>query len=88
SKVTQDIPPYVIADGNPLRPRGINKIGLERNGVPAEESVRIQQAYKIFYRSQLTAQEAIARLKEELGESPAVRKFIEFVSNSQRGVCR
>ena len=88
SKVTQDIPPYVIADGNPLRPRGINKIGLERNGVPAEDSVRIQQAYKIFYRSRLTAQEAIARLKEELGESPAVRKFIEFVSNSQRGVCR
>ena len=88
SKVTQDIPPYVIADGNPLRARGINKIGLERAGVPAEETDRIQKAYKIFYRSRLTAQEAIARLKEELGDSPAVRKFIEFVSNSQRGVCR
>jgi UDP-N-acetylglucosamine acyltransferase len=88
TKVTQDIPPYVMADGNPVRPRGINKIGLERNHIPPEEAKHVERAYKIFYRSGLTAKEALARLDDELGHSPAARKFAEFIRNSRRGVCR
>ena len=88
SKVTQDIPPYVIADGNPLAARGVNKVGLERNGVTPEEVENIERAYRIFYRSRLTAKEAVARLDAELGQSAAARRFAEFVQNSKRGVVR
>jgi UDP-N-acetylglucosamine acyltransferase len=77
-----------MADGNPVRPHGINKIGLERNEFSREEAAHVEKAYKIFFRSHLTAQEALARLDAELGDSPAVRKFAEFIRKSQRGVCR
>jgi UDP-N-acetylglucosamine acyltransferase len=88
SKVTQDIPPYVTADGNPLAARGINKIGLDRNGVSPEEVENIEKAYRIFYRGHLTAKEALARLNAELGQSPLVLRFAEFVQNAKRGVVR
>jgi UDP-N-acetylglucosamine acyltransferase len=88
TKVTQDVPPYVTADGNPVKPYGVNRVGLERNGVPPEEMEAIERAYRIFYRSHLTAKEALAKLAEELGHSPAAAKFAEFVKTSQRGVCR
>lgn len=88
TKVTQDVPPYVMADGNPVKPRGINKIGLERNRVSPEEAGEVDKAYRIFYRSHLTAKEALERLDQELGHSEAVRKFAAFIRNSQRGVCR
>jgi UDP-N-acetylglucosamine acyltransferase len=88
SKVTQDIPPFVTADGNPLAARGINKIGLERNGVSSGEIEGIERAYRIFYRSHLTAKEAVARLDAELDPSAKARRFAEFVQNSKRGVVR
>jgi UDP-N-acetylglucosamine acyltransferase len=88
TKVTLDVPPYVTADGNPVKPHGINKIGLERARFSSEEAQAVDRAYKIFYRSHLMAKEALARLDQELAGSPAVRVFAEFIRKSQRGVCR
>ena len=88
SMITQDVPPYVIAVGNRANLFGVNKIGLERQQVPKREIQNIEKAYRIFFRSNLPAQEALTRLETELGESPAVRKFIAFVRASTRGICR
>lgn len=88
TKVTLDVPPFVTADGNPVKPHGVNKIGLERAQFSPDETRNVDQAYKIFYRSHLTAKEALARLDSEFGESSAVRVFAEFIRKSQRGVCR
>ena len=88
TKVTLDVPPYVTADGNPVKPHGINKIGLERAQFTPEEAANVDKAYRIFYRSHLMAKEALARLDSELSGSPAVRAFAEFIRKSQRGVCR
>jgi UDP-N-acetylglucosamine acyltransferase len=86
--IAQDVPPYVIAAGNRVRLFGINKIGLERNNFSPEEIRNIQRAYKLFFRSKLSAEEGLARIDSELGQSPAVQNFVHFIRNSTRGICR
>src|SRR5437016_4385438 len=64
SKVVQDVPPYMLADGNPAQTRTINKVGMDRNGVPEETQVVLRQAYKILFREGLTIPNALARIEE------------------------
>src|SRR5207247_2741043 len=53
SRVPQDVPPYVKAAGNPLRACGLNSIGMDRRGIPAEVRLQLKRAYRVLYRSQL-----------------------------------
>ncbi|MCH7479697.1 MAG: acyl-ACP--UDP-N-acetylglucosamine O-acyltransferase [SAR324 cluster bacterium] len=86
--IAQDVPPYVIAAGNRARLFGVNKIGMERNGVSEEELRNIQKAYRIFFRGKEPAKEALARLERELAFSPGVKNFVAFIRQSERGICR
>jgi UDP-N-acetylglucosamine acyltransferase len=88
SKITQDIPPYMLVDGNPAQTRAINKIGLERNGVSDEAQHALRQAHRILFRDGLSISNALARIEQELPSLPEVRKLVEFVRSSERGVCR
>ena len=63
SKVVQDVPPFMMADGNPAETRTINKTGMERNGVSEEAQGALRQAYKILFREGLTVSNAIARVE-------------------------
>src|SRR5882762_9815409 len=62
SKVVQDVPPFMMADGNPATTRTINKIGLDRNGVPDATQLALKQAYKILFREGLTMPNALLRV--------------------------
>jgi UDP-N-acetylglucosamine acyltransferase len=89
SKVVQDIPPFVIADGNPAVPRSVNRVGLERNHFPPEEIRAIRDAYKTLYLRGLLLEEALLRL--EAAEGPGaehLRHLARFVRASQRGIIR
>jgi len=86
--IAQDVPPYVIATGNRVRLFGINRIGLERAGISADEIRNVERAYKLFFRSKLSAKEALARIDAEFGASPAVARFAGFIRESKRGICR
>lgn len=88
SKVVQDVPPFMLADGNPAETRTINKVGLERNGVSEEAQAALRQAYKILFREGLTIKNALARIEAELPRLPEVVHLVEFVQNSQRGICK
>ncbi|HUD46154.1 MAG TPA: acyl-ACP--UDP-N-acetylglucosamine O-acyltransferase [Candidatus Baltobacteraceae bacterium] len=88
SKVVQDVPPYMMADGNPARTRTINKVGLERNGVAEEAQSALKQAYKILFRDSLTVSNALSRIESEVPPVPEVLHLVEFVRASQRGVCK
>ena len=72
SKVVQDVPPFMIADGNPAETRTINKVGLERNGVSEEAQAALRQAYKILFREGLTIPNALVRIEKELPPLPEV----------------
>ncbi len=88
SKIVQDVPPYMIADGNPAEIRGLNRVGLERHGFGTESQRALKEAYRILYRSDLNQQQALERLGNELGEEEAVRPLLEFLKGSRRGVMR
>jgi UDP-N-acetylglucosamine acyltransferase len=88
SKVVQDIPPFMIADGNPATTRTVNKVGLERRGVSEESQSVLRQAYKIIFREGLTIAKAIETMEKDLPPALEVQELIEFVRGSERGLAR
>lgn len=88
SKVVQDVPPYMIADGNPARTRALNKVGLERNGVSAEAQAALKHAHRILFRDGLTQAAALSKIESDLPPLPEVRRLVEFVRGSERGVAK
>ena len=88
SKVVQDVPPFMLADGNPAETRTVNKVGMERNGVGDEVQAAMRLAYKILFREGLTISNALARIEQELPDSPEILHLIQFVRTSQRGISK
>jgi UDP-N-acetylglucosamine acyltransferase len=88
SKVVQDVPPYMMADGNPARARTINKVGLERNGVMEEAQAALKTAYKILFREGLTIPNALAKIEASLPPLPELRRLADFVRASERGISK
>jgi UDP-N-acetylglucosamine acyltransferase len=88
SKVVQDVPPFMLADGNPATTRTINKVGLERNGVSEEAQAALKQAYKILFREGLTVSNALARIEAELPPVPEIKHLLEFARRSERGLSK
>ena len=88
TKVVQDVAPYVIVDGNPAEARTINKVGLERNGVPEGAQAALRQAYKILFRDGLTTSNALARIESELPPLPEVKHLVQFIRGSARGITK
>jgi UDP-N-acetylglucosamine acyltransferase len=88
SKVVQDVPPFMLADGNPAQTRTINKVGLERNGISEEVQAAFKQAYKILFREGLTIANALARIEAELPPLPELLHLVHFARTSQRGLSR
>ena len=88
SKVVQDVPPFMIADGNPAGTRTINKIGLERNGVSDEAQTALRQAYKFLFREGLTISNGLVKIEAELPALPEIAYLINFVKSSERGISK
>lgn len=88
SKIVQDVPPFMIADGNPAKVRGINLIGLERQAFPAEKLKAIKEAFRLIYRSKLNTRQAIEAMRKDLPQSVEVEEIIEFIEKSERGIIR
>lgn len=88
AKVVQDIPPFMIADGNPAETRTTNKVGLERNGVSEEAQAALRQAYKILFREGLTIPNALDKIEKELPPLPEIQHLATFVRGSSRGISK
>lgn len=88
SGVAQDVPPYVIAQGNHATPYGVNIEGLKRRGFSREALVAIRNAYKLLYRSGKTLDEAKPEIAELAAKHPEVDAFMQFFERSTRGLIR
>ncbi len=88
SKVVQDVPPFMLADGNPAETRTINKVGMERNGVSEEAQAALKQAYKILFREGLTISKALDRIEGELPPLPEIQHLVQFTRASERGISK
>lgn len=86
TRVSQDIPPFVKAVGNPVELYGLNSIGLQRQGFPPETIAALKRAYRLFFNSDFNLGQALERARTDLPDLPEVARFLDFVSSSQRGV--
>jgi UDP-N-acetylglucosamine acyltransferase len=84
----QDLPPYVMAAGNPAQPHGINAEGLKRRDFSADAIAGIKRAYRILYRSGLQFAEAQAQIDELQSTVPELATLAEFLSTASRGIIR
>ncbi|MDD5460180.1 MAG: acyl-ACP--UDP-N-acetylglucosamine O-acyltransferase [Methylococcales bacterium] len=88
SAITQDIPPFIMVGGKPTRPHGINSVGMERNGISAEDIRLIRNAYKIIYKMNLRLEDAIEQIEELSENSGQVSDLVDFLRNVRRGILR
>jgi UDP-N-acetylglucosamine acyltransferase len=88
SKVVQDVPPFMLADGNPAQTRTVNKVGLERRGISEEAQTALKQAYKLLFREGLTISNALARIEKELPRLPEIEHLVSFARTSTRGMSK
>jgi len=84
----QDVPPFSIAQGDRAKLFGLNVMGLRRAGMKTDAITTLKAAWRMLFTSGLSMRVAMTRTLEQFGTSAEVRELIEFVSSSQRGVCR
>jgi UDP-N-acetylglucosamine acyltransferase len=88
SKIVQDVPPFMIADGNPAEIRGVNLIGLERKNFPADRVKAIKEAFRLIYRSKYNTGQALDAIRKELPQTEEIREIVEFIERTERGIIR
>jgi UDP-N-acetylglucosamine acyltransferase len=88
SLIIKDVVPFAITAPDPMRVVGINRIGLARAGFSEERRRNIKRAYKILFRSGLTATEACARLSADFTGDKDVEAIIAFAKSSAKGLLR
>jgi UDP-N-acetylglucosamine acyltransferase len=89
SKIVQDVPPFMIADGNPARVRGVNQVGLERHGFSEESVRRLREAYRLLYRSKLNVRQAVEEIRNTLlPGAEEIGQLLAFIESSGRGIIR
>lgn len=86
AKVNQDVPPFMLADGNVATVRGVNVVGLRRAGVGPTERRALRAAHQILYRSGLTPAAALERIRREVEPTAQVKELVAFVESAKRGI--
>jgi UDP-N-acetylglucosamine acyltransferase len=88
SKVTTDVPPYMLVEGIPVVARGVNVIGLRRAGMRPADRRLLQDAYRLLYREGLSPRRALERIRAELPPTQALTVLTDFIAGARRGICR
>jgi UDP-N-acetylglucosamine acyltransferase len=86
--VTRDVPPYVMAVGQPAVPHSVNSEGLKRRGFTPEQILNIRRAYRLLYRSGLKLKDAMQQLEQAAQSQPEIKPFVEFIKRSSRSIVR
>jgi UDP-N-acetylglucosamine acyltransferase len=92
SAVSQDVPPFMMVDGNPLAVRGFNVEGLRRRGFTPERIAAVKQMHRLLYRRGLTLEQARGDIAALRGTHPAaeddIASMLAFLAAAHRGIVR
>ena len=88
--VSQDIPPYMTVDGNPLAVRAVNLVGLKRRGFTDDQMKVVRQMHKLLYRSGMTLEQSVSAIAELRGQGGDgdIQLMLDFIAASTRGIVR
>ncbi len=84
----KDLPPYVMAHGNPAKPRTINAEGLKRRGFSQSDISAIKKAFRLLYKKDLLLEEALKAMQELAIEYKPVQVMVDFINSSSRSIVR
>ncbi len=89
SKVAQDIPPFMLFDGNPGYVRGLNLIGMQRRGISEEAQAEIKKCFKILYISRTNIKNAVEEIRKKTKALDEVDQLVDFLeAESVRGISK
>lgn len=86
--VTRDVPPYVMAVGQPAAAHSVNSEGLKRRGFSPDQIRNIRSAFRLLYRSGLKLADATSQLEALALEQPELKLIVEFLPQSTRSIVR
>ncbi len=85
-RIVQDVPPFIMAMGEPLRFSGLNSVGLRRKNFSAETRTALKRAYKLIYQSDLNRSQAVEKIESDLNSMPEMKTVLSFIELSSRGL--
>lgn len=85
-RVDKDVPPYILAAGQPLKYMNLNIVGLRRRNFPRELINKIKSVYKLIYQSNMNTSQALELLKNEQEQIPELKEIYQFIEKSDRGI--
>ena len=85
-RIVQDVPPYILAMGEPLKFSGLNSIGLRRKNFSPKTRSQIKKAYRYIYQSDLNQSQALSQIKKEFKGIAEIDCIVNFIENSDRGL--
>jgi UDP-N-acetylglucosamine acyltransferase len=88
SVVVKDALPFALTVGNHARCYGLNTVGMKRRGYPPQTIEALHHAFRLLLSSKLNTTQAVARIREEIEDSPEVAELVRFIETSQRGVVK
>ena len=87
-RVQQDVVPYSLAGGYPMKIAGLNLIGLKRRGFSKEALKGLQQIFKILFKSNLNTTQAVEKINSEIEIIPEIKTVLDFIESSERGLVK
>ena len=85
-RVPKDVPPYILASGEPLGYISPNIVGLTRRGFSKEVISRLKETYRIIYKMNLNVSQAVQKIKSDLEIIPEIKDVLDFIEKSERGI--
>ena len=85
-RVVQDVPPYIIANGDPLKFSGINILGLRRRKFSSDQRENIKKAYKLIYNSNYNISQATEKIQNTFNIDDSIKDILDFIKSSSRGL--
>lgn len=85
-RVVQDVPPFILAAGEPLIFSGINRVGLKRRGFSLEDRTAIKEAYRMYFRSEMNRGAALEAIRLLYGKNEQIKFILDFIAASERGI--
>ena len=85
SRVIQDVPPFMLVEGQPTRPRCVNIVALKRNDFPTDTIRALTEAYKLLYRGKVNVDDAREILRTNGQLVPTVNHLLSFVESQRDG---
>jgi UDP-N-acetylglucosamine acyltransferase len=86
TRIRQDVPPFMIVEGNPARVRGINTVGMQRAEIPEGRIKLVKQAYRLLYHANVARRDAIEELRSWDNDSPELKELLGFFEDMDHGV--